>query len=63
MIVDQQVWVLHIGDVTGQMNLADQVAGHGIEERYRVEPKIAGADKDIVDIEQQAATGAARQVA
>ena len=44
-----------------EMDLADQRGIDGVDIGVRIELQIGAADLDIVDVEQQAATGAAAE--
>src|SRR5271169_44381 len=56
VVVDQNVHVL--GDVmAGKVDLADRLDRESLDICDRVEPKIPGADVDVVDVAEDAATG------
>ena len=48
--------------VAGEVDLGDRVAGERVERRARVVAEVARADEHVVDVEEQAAAGPARQL-
>ena len=51
-------WVVFVLVMPAQMNLSHEFEWKIIDVRYRVGAKVGRADKDIVDVQKQAATGA-----
>jgi hypothetical protein len=48
--------------VAGHMKLHHAIRRNSIEEGHRIVAVVEGADIDVVDVEQQPASGAARQL-
>ena len=64
MAVDQQRLAdLRVRPMPGEMDLADRVERQFVEIGVGVEAEIGGADRDIVDVDQQAAAGALDELA
>ena len=59
--VDQQAAV-GVERVPGEVDFADQIGGNGVEPGRGVEADIVRSDRDIVDVDQQAAAAAPREL-
>ena len=54
--------VAHVVLVAGEVELHDAVGRDAVDELVRVEVVVEGRDEDVVDVEQQPAAGAPRQL-
>jgi len=61
MGVDDELSAMDVGLVAGEMDLSDRSGGNLVEPRAARRPDVIGADEQIVQIDQQAATGAIDQ--
>jgi hypothetical protein len=59
--VDQQGRAAFIRAMAGQVDLADHLGGQGVQIGLGRVAQVAGADEHVVDVDQQAAAGAAGQ--
>ena len=49
--------------MAAEVNFANQIKGEGVDEIMRFKVQVAGRDKDVVHIQQQAAAGSPRGLA